>query len=303
MPEHLAQRLEEGIYQIVAIVPQLLASLGILLAGFAIAKMVERGTEAALQRIGFNRWMKDGGVTEALERAGTSLDPATVVAKLFFWAVMLLVILLSANALGLVVVSSLFAELLAYIPNVIAAVIVLVLGIVLGEFVKELVLASAGGVSGGRTLGRAAKAAVILLAIFMALEQIGIARDIVLVAFIAIFGAAALAAGIAFGLGGKDVAAEITRDWYERSRRPVPQPAPRTGATEEPGGVDRPGAEPASSTGSGPGEAPGTTPEPEAGWSPGASPESRSFPESESSPGSGPESEPGPPGDGRAPGE
>jgi len=222
MSEQLAQRLEEGIYQIVAIVPQLLASLGILLAGFAIAKMVERGTEAALKRIGFNRWMRDGGVTEALQRAGTNLDPASVVAKLFFWAVMLLVILLSANALGLAVVSSLFAELLAYIPNVIAAVIVLVLGIVLGEFVKELVLASAGGVSGGRTLGRAAKAAVIILAIFMALEQIGIAKDIVLVAFIAVFGAAALAAGIAFGLGGRDVAAEIAREWYERSKHVEP---------------------------------------------------------------------------------
>jgi hypothetical protein len=218
MPAQLAQRLEEGIYQIMAIVPQLLASLGILLAGFAIAKMVERGTDAALRRIGFNRWMRDGGVTEALQRAGTSLEPAGVMAKLAFWTVMVLVILLSANALGLAVVSSLFAELLAYIPNVIAAVIVLVLGIVLGEFVRELVLASAGGVSGGVTLSRAAKGAVLVLAIFMALEQLGIAQDIVLVAFIAVFGAAALAAGIAFGLGGREVAAELARDWFERSK-------------------------------------------------------------------------------------
>lgn len=237
MSEQLAQRLEEGIYQIVAIVPQLLASLGILLAGFAIAKMVERGTETTLKRVGFNRWMKDGGVTEALHRAGTTLDPSTAMAKLIFWAVMLLVILLSANALGLAVVSSLFAELLAYIPNVIAAVIVLVLGIVLGEFVKELVLASAGGVSGGRTLGRAAKGAVIVLAIFMALEQIGIAQDIVLVAFIAVFGATALAAGIAFGLGGRDVAAEIAREWYERSKQQDPQqsvqPLPQDAEAEE----------------------------------------------------------------------
>jgi hypothetical protein len=219
MSEQLALRLEEGIYQIMAVVPHLLASLGILLAGFAIAKMVERGTDATLKRIGFNRWMRDGGVTEALQRAGTSLDPSSVMAKLTFWTVMVLVILLAANALGLAVVSSLFAELLAYIPNVIAAVIVLVLGIVLGEFVKELVLASAGGVWGGPTLGRAAKMAVIVLATFMALEQIGIAQDIVLVAFIAVFGAAALAAGIAFGLGGREVAAEIAREWFERSKR------------------------------------------------------------------------------------
>ena len=186
--------------------------------------MIERGTDLFLHRIGFDRWMRDGGVIEALERAGTTLDPSTVLAKLVFWTVMLLVILLAANALGVEAVSSLFAELLAYIPNVIAAVIVLVLGILLGEFVKDLVLASAGGLPGGPTLARAAKVSVILLSAFMALEQLDIAQDIVLVFFIAVVGAGALAAGIAFGLGAQGIAAEMSREWYERSRhheRPV----------------------------------------------------------------------------------
>ena len=218
MWEALAERLEEGIRQIVMFLPRLLAALGILMAGFAIAKMVERGTDAALHRIGFDRWMREGGVSEALERAGTRLDPSTVLAKLVFWTVMLLVILLAADALGIQAVNALFGELVAYIPSVIAAVIVLVLGILIGEFVKDLVLASAGGLPGGTTLARAAKASVIMLAVFMALDQLEIAQDIVLVSFIAVVGAAALAAGIAFGLGGKEIAAEIARDWYERMR-------------------------------------------------------------------------------------
>lgn len=218
MPVTLAERLEEGIYHIASLLPDLGLALGILLAGFAVATMVERGTAAFLRRVGFDRWMQEGGVTEALDRAGTKLAPSSVIAKLAFWTVMVLIILLAANALGLAVVSALFAELLAYIPHVLAAVIVLVLGLVLGEFLKNLVLASAGAVRGGRTLARAAKAAVIVLTVFMALEQIQIAEDIVLVAFMALVGAAALAAGIAFGLGGKDVAAMILREWYESSR-------------------------------------------------------------------------------------
>jgi hypothetical protein len=59
---------------------------------------------------------------------------------------------------------------------------------------------------------------VILLATFMALEQLDLAQDIVLVFFIAVVGAAALAAGIAFGFGGREVAAEIVREWYTRGR-------------------------------------------------------------------------------------
>lgn len=218
MLQSIADQLNQGLAEIGAFFPRLAAALGILMVGFILAKMVERGTDILLHRIGFDGWMREGGVTEALERAGTTLDPSTVLAKLVFWTVMLLVIILGANALGLSAVSVLFSELLAYIPNVIAAVIVLVLGILLGEFVKDLVLASAGGLSGGLTLARAAKAAVILLAVFMALEQLDIAQDIVLVFFIAVVGAAALATGIAFGLGGRDVASEIAREWYERSR-------------------------------------------------------------------------------------
>jgi hypothetical protein len=129
-------------------------------------------------------------------------------------------------------VSILFGELLAYIPNVIAAVIVLALGLLLGEFMKDLVLASAGDLGGSLTLARAAKGAVILLATFMALEQLDIAQDILLVFFVAVVGAASLAAGIAFGVGGREVAAEIVRDWYTRSQRK------RRTAESTPAGVD-----------------------------------------------------------------
>src|SRR5687768_5086910 len=99
MQETLLARLEEGIIQIFEFLPRLAAALGILMAGFAIAKMIERGTDLALHKIGFDRWMREGGVTEALERAGTRLDPSSALAKLVFWTVMVLVIVLSATAL------------------------------------------------------------------------------------------------------------------------------------------------------------------------------------------------------------
>jgi Mechanosensitive ion channel, conserved TM helix len=231
--QRLSDQLSQGFVEIGEFVPRLAAAVGILMVGFVLARLVERGIGYVLRRIGFDRWMREGGVTEALERAGTTLDPSAVLGKLMFWAIMLLVIILGANALGVSAVSVLFGELLAYIPNVIAAVIVLVLGILLGEFMKDLVLASAGSLGGAHTLARSAKAAVILLATFMALEQLDIAQDIVLVFFIAVVGAAALAAGIAFGIGGREIAAEIVREWYSRGRVP-PYRAPEGHSAERP---------------------------------------------------------------------
>jgi len=248
MQQNLTEELRRGLADFVNFVPRLAAAIGILMIGFLAAKMIERVMNFVLVRIGFDRWMREGGVTEALERAGTELKPSSVLGRLTFWGVMLLVIIIGANALGITAVSVLFGELLAYVPNVIAAVIVLILGTLLGEFIKDLVLASAGSLAGVLTLARAAKVAVILLAAFMALEQLDIAQDIVLVFFIAVVGAAALATAIAFGVGGRDVAREIIHSWYVRSRA---RGGPAPGRTPE---------DPASPDASGPSEDPAGPP-------------------------------------------
>jgi hypothetical protein len=125
------------------------------------------------------------------------------------------VILLSANALGLESVAIVFSELVGYVPSVIAAIVIIIVGIVLGGFVGGLIMASAGAIHGGTALARAGRGGVILLAIFMALQQLGVATEIVVTAFAILFGAVALAAALAFGLGNRELAAEITRHWYE----------------------------------------------------------------------------------------
>jgi hypothetical protein len=86
--QRLSDQLSQGFVEIGEFVPRLAAAVGILMVGFVVAKMVERGVAYVLRRIGFDRWMREGGVTEALARAGTSLAPSGVMAKLLFWAIM-----------------------------------------------------------------------------------------------------------------------------------------------------------------------------------------------------------------------
>ncbi len=212
------QRLKDALTQIARLLPSLLLALVILGAGFLVARLVERLVDAFLDRVQFDRSAARWGVTEAVERTGTRLDPARVVGKLLFWGVMLIVILLAASALGVQNVNDVFANLVGYIPSVFAAIIVIVLGLVLGEFVRALILASAGGVSGVLTLAKVAKAMIIIISVFMALGQIGVAADIVTTTFTLILGAVALAAALAFGLGNTGLAGEITRRWYEAGR-------------------------------------------------------------------------------------
>ncbi len=211
-------RLKDTLMQIARLLPPLLLALVILGAGFFVARLLERLVDGYLVRVQFDRSAARWGVTEAVERTGTRLDPARVVGKLLFWGIMLGVILLAAAALGIQNVNDIFANLVGYIPSVFAAIIVIVLGVVLGEFVRALILASAGGVEGVPTLAKVAKAVIVTISVFMALQQIGVAADIVTTAFTLILGAVALAAALAFGLGNTKLAGEITRRWYESGR-------------------------------------------------------------------------------------
>src|SRR5688572_26468541 len=165
--------------QLWTILPALLGALVIIVAGYFLARLVERWTDSLLGRLNFNKVAEAGGFSEAMDRTGTRLDPIHAVGKLLFWLVMLVVILLASSALGLESINAMFGTMLSYIPTLIAAIVIVILGMIVGEFVRALVLASAGGVEGVPVLAKLAKASVVLIAVFMAVQQLGIAEEIV----------------------------------------------------------------------------------------------------------------------------
>ncbi|HEX3160134.1 MAG TPA: hypothetical protein VHQ45_16555 [Gemmatimonadaceae bacterium] len=212
------ERLQTSFRQLAEYVPAFFGALVILFAGYLVARLVQRGTERVLRRIRFNEVMARGGVLQAMERSGTHLNPTRVLANVLFWFVMFAVLLVAANALGLESLANVFSELVSYIPSVIAAIVIIIVGIVLGEFVGGLIMTSAGSLHGGPTLARVGRGGVIILAIFMSLQELGVATNIVTTAFAILFGAVALALALSFGLGNRELAGEVTRRWYERYR-------------------------------------------------------------------------------------
>ena len=213
------ERLRISVLQVVEYIPALFGALIILFAGYLFARVVERAVDRVLRRIRFDALLERGGVMEVVERSGSHVNPIRVLANLVFWLLMFAVIVLAANALGLQSLADVFSELVGYIPSVIAAIVIIIVGIVLGEFVGGLIMASAGALHGGTALARIGRGGVILLAIFMALQQLNVATEIVTTAFAILFGAVALALALAFGLGNRELAGEITREWYEQYRQ------------------------------------------------------------------------------------
>jgi hypothetical protein len=212
------ERLQESFSQLAEIIPALLGALVILFAGYLFAKLVEKGTERLLRKLRFNEMLERGGVMEAVERTGSHFNPTRVIGKTLFWMLMFAVIIVAANALGLQSLADVFNELVSYLPSLMSAVVIMIVGIVLGRFTGGLIMASAGAVQGGPTLARIGRWGVVTLAIFMALQELGVATDIVTTAFAILFGALALGMALAFGIGNRELAGQITREWYNRYR-------------------------------------------------------------------------------------
>src|SRR4030095_7845964 len=148
----LGDRLQLGAEQIASVVPPLAGAAVILLTGYFLARQVQRWADETLKRVDFNRMAAAGGLDAVGGRAGPRLGPVRALAKLIFWLVMLVVILLASTALGLESINEMFGTMLAFIPTLIAGIVIVILGMIVGEFVRALILASAGGVSGVPTV-------------------------------------------------------------------------------------------------------------------------------------------------------
>jgi hypothetical protein len=211
------ERLSENLQRLWQFIPSLFLATLVLVLGYFLARLVQRAVGRVLQRVHLNEVLSSGGVP-ARDHTGAPVNPTRVVANLVFWLVLFLAMLVAADALGIDYLGDVFGELVGYVPSVIAAIVIVILGIVLGDFVSALIAASTPSLDGGPMLARAGKGGVILLAVFMSLQELGVATDIVTTAFAIIFGAIALALALAFGLGNRDLAGEVTRAWYGRWR-------------------------------------------------------------------------------------
>lgn len=209
-------RLQQSLTLLWDFLPALIGAGLVLLAGYVLAKLVQKGVARLLRRIHLNDLLRRGGVMSAVDSAAAHFNPSRIIAHLAFWVVMFTAMLVSANAIGIESLAPVFSELVGYVPSVIAAVVIVILGIVLGDFVSGLIMASTHALHGGPTLARVGKAGVVLLAVFMSLQELGVATNIVTTAFAIIFGAVALAAALSFGLGNRDLAGEVTRAWYQQ---------------------------------------------------------------------------------------
>jgi hypothetical protein len=183
-------------------VPAIFGAMIILGIAYFIGRLVSSLVTTMLTSIGFNRVLSLIGLGD--ESQAGRRTPAEVVGYLVLIGLMLFATIEAAELLGFGIVADLVANFMTFAAQVILGVIILGIGLYLANLVYNIILSTAGPQA--NLLSQAARLAIIVLAVAMGLRQMGIADDIVNLAFGLLLGAIAVALALAFGLGSREVA-------------------------------------------------------------------------------------------------
>lgn len=208
----IADALGELWGRLISLVPTLLGALIVLVIGWVIALSIGRLIQRVLELVRLNDpFEKMTGLRSTVERAGWELNIPKFLGGLVKWFLILVALLATANILDLKDVAAFLNGIIGYLPNVVVAAVILVIGVIAGNIVSRVTKASieAARLPHGSGTAAFAKWAIVVFSFLAALVQLQVAYVLIQTLFTAFAAMIAIAGGLAFGLGGKDLAARI----------------------------------------------------------------------------------------------
>jgi len=192
--------------------------LVILIVGWFVAKAVEKVVTRFLKVAQLDVAADKAGITKLFVKGEIKLTLSELIGALTYWIIILIAIVAAVNVLDLTVAAGLLNQIISYLPNVVAAIFVLAAGMFLAALTASIVntVAINAGIVQASLLSKSTQAAIVILAVIMALEQLRIATTILNLVIPIILASVGLALGLAFGLGGKDAAAKMIKETLDK---------------------------------------------------------------------------------------
>ena len=198
--------------------PNLVGFLVILIVGYIVAKVVQTVLRKVLEKGGLDRKLHESSARNHIDRVLPDASPSNGIARVVFWLIFVFFLFSAIGALGIPALTGFMNQVLAYLPNVIAAILIFVVAALIAGAVGGAVVRFMGDTPTGKIVATIVPAIVMVIAMFMILQQLKIAPQIVQIAFAAIMFALALGLALAFGLGGRDVAQRMLEDAYQKGQ-------------------------------------------------------------------------------------
>ncbi|TSC71582.1 MAG: small-conductance mechanosensitive ion channel [Parcubacteria group bacterium Gr01-1014_38] len=210
----IAQSLVDLWLRFAGFLPVFLGALIVFIAGWIVAMAVGKFIQRILHLVRLNDpFERITGLRAALERAGLDLNVPKFIGDLVKWFLYIVTLLATADILGLEAVAAFLNRVIAYVPNIVVAAVILVAGVIFANFVGRVTKASiaAAGLPHSAGVSAVARWAVVIFTFLAAMLQLQVADVLIQTLFTAFAAMLAIAGGLAFGLGGKDLATRILK--------------------------------------------------------------------------------------------
>ena len=207
----IIEPLEKFYDRMLVFLPNILAFVVIFIVGIMAAWVLKKAFLRLFKYINLDKIAERLGIVEIFAKSGISEPLSALLSRIIGWLTVVIFLIMALRALDVPAVERLLTQLLLYVPHVFIAAFMLLMGYLLGTFFGRAALIASvnAGIKMAGLIGKFVKFTVFVLSATMALEQLGIGQEAVLIAFAVTFGGVVLALAIAFGLGGRDLARDI----------------------------------------------------------------------------------------------
>ena len=194
--------------------PKMVGALIIFIIGWFISVGFGRLVAGILKKLKFDKIFQRTGWKEAFDKAEVRVHPSEFVGGICKWILVIVFLLASVEILGFVQLASFVSDVVTWLPNLIVAVVIFIVAVILTDIIEKLIRASVKKMDIGYSgfLGTAAKFSIYVFAMLAILLQLGITPTIIQTLITGFVGMISLAFGLAFGLGGKDAAADLIEE-------------------------------------------------------------------------------------------
>jgi hypothetical protein len=208
------------ITKIAVFLPNLFFAIAIILLGWVICNVIKRVVVRVLKICQFDILAERAGIKQILDRGGIRQTASDILGLLVFWFLFLIAIVTTLETLNLSGATDTLHTIYLYIPKIVAALVTLILGLYFANFLESVTRTSCANaeLEQAASIGRAAYIATAIFVVAGIFEILDIASEIVIWAFILVFGAVCLALALAFGLGGREVASRFLEKWLEQKK-------------------------------------------------------------------------------------
>jgi hypothetical protein len=195
----------------VLFLPKLVGSLIVFVIGWFLSVGFAKLISEILKRLQFDKIFERAGWKEALRKADVKVSPSEFLGAICKWTLVIVFLLASVEILGFVQFANFISDVIAWLPNLLVAIIIFIVAIIVADIVEKLIRASVKKMDIGYAgfLGSVVRFSIYTFAILAMLLQLGITPTIIDTLIKGFVGTVSISLGLAFGLGGKEAAAEL----------------------------------------------------------------------------------------------